>query len=639
MGVVADGDAEGGEAERGSPRAGTCWLSAAVDHSWPVSDLGRKREWKLRQDLLPKPAIKQLWRVLWNNLANDTCGSTKRRLQIISKLPFSRTLSQENVDWRTQTERLLTLPKECGRRLRPGKIAERKGLSSVTLLSRMAGLLCRGAKVGQRRRALNTELPSRVRLSPYIFLLQLDYVATYALDFKVLVLLFLLEISLCIPNRGATVVWRLACSPPTSPRFYSRRGRSRSFASWNRAGRCRWSAGFIGNLPVSLPLHSGADSYSPRFTLVGFQVYKTHSFLVVSAQSRQQFFFFLSVAVRRRQHRCTNFMQHGVSACSATGVRFGAALRMASGDDFRELIIEKVRKTRVLWELRDEKTNLTDILVYSDNLFEDSLDCQYKLWNSPNQCRCRKTAVRPGADDICINLFSILLVYVPTKSLNYCAADKHPLRPSSAAAPGGAEKSENQISRAVAGTPPSRVASLFRPAAKIEFCRVTGGASRGRRRPLPPPVFAPRQQKTTSCSRAKCRLPVAGWRNKFTTTPTSSPPRALIPLRTQWKFPPLPRLSGCECDMHSCIALLQHKVRPHSRCNKHNMMDYNFLCVPDSGTFVLDRNTARSRPSIVMTLHIMTNPAPNMSDCCVCILLTPKTINPQKFITLFQAKA
>ncbi|KAJ8876012.1 hypothetical protein PR048_023920 [Dryococelus australis] len=37
----------------------------------------------------------------------------------------------------------------------------------------------------------------------------------------------------------------------------------------NRAGRCRWPAGFLGYLPVSPPLHSGAAPYSPRFTLTG----------------------------------------------------------------------------------------------------------------------------------------------------------------------------------------------------------------------------------------------------------------------------------------------------------------------------------------------------------------------------------
>ncbi|KAJ8882712.1 hypothetical protein PR048_014524 [Dryococelus australis] len=36
----------------------------------------------------------------------------------------------------------------------------------------------------------------------------------------------------------------------------------RIFASGNRAGRCRWSAGFLGDLPFPLPLHSGAAPYS-----------------------------------------------------------------------------------------------------------------------------------------------------------------------------------------------------------------------------------------------------------------------------------------------------------------------------------------------------------------------------------------
>ncbi|KAJ8867859.1 hypothetical protein PR048_031664 [Dryococelus australis] len=39
-------------------------------------------------------------------------------------------------------------------------------------------------------------------------------------------------------------------------------GGHRIFASGNRAGRCRRSTGFLGDLPFPLPLHSGATSYS-----------------------------------------------------------------------------------------------------------------------------------------------------------------------------------------------------------------------------------------------------------------------------------------------------------------------------------------------------------------------------------------
>ncbi|KAJ8868590.1 hypothetical protein PR048_030128 [Dryococelus australis] len=43
-------------------------------------------------------------------------------------------------------------------------------------------------------------------------------------------------------------------------------------ACGNRAGRCRWSAGFPGGLPLPQPLHSGAAPYSPLYTLIGSQV-------------------------------------------------------------------------------------------------------------------------------------------------------------------------------------------------------------------------------------------------------------------------------------------------------------------------------------------------------------------------------
>ncbi|KAJ8876580.1 hypothetical protein PR048_021025 [Dryococelus australis] len=48
---------------------------------------------------------------------------------------------------------------------------------------------------------------------------------------------------------------------------------SRSWISeyGNRAGRYRWSAGFLGDLPFLSLLHFGTATYSPRFTLIGSQ--------------------------------------------------------------------------------------------------------------------------------------------------------------------------------------------------------------------------------------------------------------------------------------------------------------------------------------------------------------------------------
>ncbi|KAJ8889321.1 hypothetical protein PR048_008820 [Dryococelus australis] len=60
---------------------------------------------------------------------------------------------------------------------------------------------------------------------------------------------------------GAAVAERLACSPPTKA--------NRIFPSGNRAGRCGWSAGFLGDLPS--PLHSGAAPFSPHFIFIGSQ--------------------------------------------------------------------------------------------------------------------------------------------------------------------------------------------------------------------------------------------------------------------------------------------------------------------------------------------------------------------------------
>ncbi|KAJ8869161.1 hypothetical protein PR048_030729 [Dryococelus australis] len=43
------------------------------------------------------------------------------------------------------------------------------------------------------------------------------------------------------------------------------------FARGNRAERCHWSAGFLGDLPFPPPLYSGVAPYSPRFTIIGSQ--------------------------------------------------------------------------------------------------------------------------------------------------------------------------------------------------------------------------------------------------------------------------------------------------------------------------------------------------------------------------------
>ncbi|KAJ8893640.1 hypothetical protein PR048_006240 [Dryococelus australis] len=59
--------------------------------------------------------------------------------------------------------------------------------------------------------------------------------------------------------------------PPMRTVFDSRRGHSRIFAGENRGGRCRWSAGFLGDLPFAPPFHSGASPYSHHFTLIGSQ--------------------------------------------------------------------------------------------------------------------------------------------------------------------------------------------------------------------------------------------------------------------------------------------------------------------------------------------------------------------------------
>ncbi|KAJ8895151.1 hypothetical protein PR048_000476 [Dryococelus australis] len=66
------------------------------------------------------------------------------------------------------------------------------------------------------------------------------------------------------PGR-ATVTERLARSPPSKVNRVQYSAGSPDFRSGNHAaGRCRWSAGFLGDLPFPPPLHSGAAPFSPQ---------------------------------------------------------------------------------------------------------------------------------------------------------------------------------------------------------------------------------------------------------------------------------------------------------------------------------------------------------------------------------------
>ncbi|KAJ8895391.1 hypothetical protein PR048_000723 [Dryococelus australis] len=69
----------------------------------------------------------------------------------------------------------------------------------------------------------------------------------------------------------AAVAERIECVAPRRTGFNSQPGHSLIFASGNRTGRCRCSAGFLGDLPFPPPLHSGDAPLSPRFGLIGSQ--------------------------------------------------------------------------------------------------------------------------------------------------------------------------------------------------------------------------------------------------------------------------------------------------------------------------------------------------------------------------------
>ncbi|KAJ8874301.1 hypothetical protein PR048_025147 [Dryococelus australis] len=75
----------------------------------------------------------------------------------------------------------------------------------------------------------------------------------------------------------------------------------------DRAGRCRWSAGFLGDFPFPSPLSSGAASYSPCFNLIGSRdlAVKNYSNLLIHSFTSVQSFV---IKIRRsRQTETASF--------------------------------------------------------------------------------------------------------------------------------------------------------------------------------------------------------------------------------------------------------------------------------------------------------------------------------------------
>ncbi|KAJ8872806.1 hypothetical protein PR048_026422 [Dryococelus australis] len=76
-------------------------------------------------------------------------------------------------------------------------------------------------------------------------------------------------------QRRSSLTYRLTGStirlPTRRTGFESQRSCSRMFECGNRAERCHWSADFSGFLRLPRPMHSGAATYSPRYTLIGSQ--------------------------------------------------------------------------------------------------------------------------------------------------------------------------------------------------------------------------------------------------------------------------------------------------------------------------------------------------------------------------------
>ncbi|KAJ8880585.1 hypothetical protein PR048_017055 [Dryococelus australis] len=97
---------------------------------------------------------------------------------------------------------------------------------------------------------------------------------TITSNFPEVLLKFYFQVILpTLANEGTTVAERLACSPSTNSNWVQSPPCSlRSLACGNRARRCRWSAGFLGDLPFPPPLYSSAAPYSPQLPLSALKI-------------------------------------------------------------------------------------------------------------------------------------------------------------------------------------------------------------------------------------------------------------------------------------------------------------------------------------------------------------------------------
>ncbi|KAJ8895919.1 hypothetical protein PR048_001259 [Dryococelus australis] len=86
--------------------------------------------------------------------------------------------------------------------------------------------------------------------------------------------------------------------------FDFRLSRSRIFACGNRAERCHWSAGFLGDIPLPLSFHSGATPYSTTFTPIGSQALDVNSCRNIFTHSPYRFPNYVSKTWRSSPINC-----------------------------------------------------------------------------------------------------------------------------------------------------------------------------------------------------------------------------------------------------------------------------------------------------------------------------------------------
>ncbi|KAJ8876103.1 hypothetical protein PR048_024012 [Dryococelus australis] len=151
--------------------------------------------------------------------------------------------------------------------------------------------------------------------------------------------------------RRATVPKRLDYLPPTKAnRVQPPAGPLRIFACGDRAGRCRLSASYLGDIPLPSPLHSGAAPFSPHYTLVDPQ-----DFVAKSRRNFSTLSISSTILFARQRDRAPEFNIHLFASTTRIYLGFPEGQRKMFFENFQ---IEAIVRSRDFRALLLEEMNL-----------------------------------------------------------------------------------------------------------------------------------------------------------------------------------------------------------------------------------------------------------------------------------------